>query len=150
MRRTITIVVLFLLTLVVIATSASAEDTISELKQKAEQGNQFAQYDLGWKYQKGVDVKKDYEEAMKWYLKSANQGNTDACNQMGWLYQYALGVKKDQEEVPVGFQNSISFFENSCMIGNILNSGDGNNKIEFFILDVIELFKIPMSKFYTY
>lgn len=47
---------------------------ISELKNKAEQGNAEAQYSLGVCYRCGDGVEKNLEEAIKWYKKAAEQG----------------------------------------------------------------------------
>ena len=44
----------------------------------AEQGYPNAQYDLALKYENGLGVNKDYNEAIKWYGKAANQGHTNA------------------------------------------------------------------------
>ena len=49
-----------------------------ETKAKAEQGNAFAQYNLGLMYEYGSGVVKDEVEAYKWYLLSGAQGNANA------------------------------------------------------------------------
>jgi len=46
------------------------EDTLK----KAEQGNAFAQYNLGWMYANGQGVTQDYKQAVGWYTKAAGQG----------------------------------------------------------------------------
>lgn len=51
---------------------------ISELKNKAEQGNAEAQYSLGVCYRCGDGVEKNLEEAIKWYRKAAEQGYAKA------------------------------------------------------------------------
>jgi len=48
---------------------------------KAESGNATAQYNLGYCYEYGRGVAKDYVEAAKWYRKAADQGDSYAqCN----------------------------------------------------------------------
>ena len=42
------------------------------------QGDIEAQYNLGESYEYGEGVMKDYEEAVKWYLKAAKQGDEEA------------------------------------------------------------------------
>ena len=49
-------------------------------------------------YYNGYGVAKDYEEAMKWYLKAAEQGYANAENIIGELYYYGEGVAQDYEE----------------------------------------------------
>lgn len=65
---------------------------ISELKNKAEQGNAEAQYSLGVCYRCGDGVEKNVEEAVKWYRKSAEQGYARAQHNLGICYYNADGV----------------------------------------------------------
>ena len=44
----------------------------------AEQGDAFAQYNLGLMYDQGLGVPQDYKEAVKWYRLAAEQGYADA------------------------------------------------------------------------
>jgi len=44
----------------------------------ADQGYAVAQNNLGWLYQNGWGVSKDYAQAMMWYRKAALQGNGKA------------------------------------------------------------------------
>ena len=41
----------------------------------AEQGNAFAQANLGWMYAQGQGVAQDYAQAVAWWRKAADQGN---------------------------------------------------------------------------
>ena len=68
------------------------------LKKQANQGNTFAQCELGVCYYYGKGVKQSYEEAVKWYEKAANQGNTFAQCELGVCYYYGKGVKQSYEE----------------------------------------------------
>lgn len=56
------------------------------------------QNNLGWKYQKGIDVEVDHKKAVYWYRKSAIQGYALAQDNMGWVYQYGIGVPKDNKK----------------------------------------------------
>ena len=51
---------------------------LAEIKLKAERGDMNAQNHLGWLYQSGNGVTKNYFEAVRWYRKSAEQGSSDA------------------------------------------------------------------------
>ena len=42
---------------------------------------------MGYCYDLGLGVEKDYAEAMKWYQKSAVGGDSDAMRDIGTLYQ---------------------------------------------------------------
>ena len=48
------------------------------VSQAAEQGNSYAQNNLGYCYEKGYGVTKSITEAVKWYRKAAEQGNENA------------------------------------------------------------------------
>ena len=50
---------------------------------------------MGYCYNFGCGVEKDYAEAMKWYQKSAAGGDSDAMRNIGMLYQKGQGVEKD-------------------------------------------------------
>ena len=58
--------------------------------QFSEKGNAYAQYCLGYMYQYGQCITKDYKEAMNWYQKAAKNGNGDAQSMIGELYEYGL------------------------------------------------------------
>ena len=72
----------------------SAADVLS-LRKDAERGDADAQWFLGYCYEKGKGVAKDYTEAVKWYRKSAEQGYAEAQFDLGLCYAQGLGVPKD-------------------------------------------------------
>jgi len=47
---------------------------LKEWKPLAEQGDSSAQFGLGWMYDLGKGVLKDYKQAADWYRKAAEQG----------------------------------------------------------------------------
>ena len=61
--------------------SENDETDESRLK-SAEQGNVYMQYALGIKYQFGMGVEPDIDEAMKWFQKAAAQGDEAAKEQI--------------------------------------------------------------------
>ena len=69
-----------------------------ELKQKAEQGDAMARYELAGCYASGEGVTKDHVEAMKWLRKSAIQGNAVAQYNLGVCYENGASVDKDEIE----------------------------------------------------
>jgi len=84
---------------------------IEQLKNLAEQGNAFAQFNLGLAYEKGQGVKQDYKQAIEWYTKSAEQGNAFAQFNLGTLYYFGQGVKQD-------FNKAIEWYTKSAEQGN--------------------------------
>ena len=60
---------------------------IPSLKALAEKGDAKAQASLGWMYEKGRGVEKDFKEAVKWYRKSAEQGNAYGQSKLGLMYK---------------------------------------------------------------
>jgi len=64
----------------------------------AEQGDAYAQYNLGIMYKYGRGVPQDYAEAARWYRLAADQGNARAQNNLGFMYSNGLGVAQDYAE----------------------------------------------------
>jgi TPR repeat protein len=69
-----------------------------EYMASAEQGNAEAQFNLGFCYDDGRGVRKDYGEAVKWYRKAAEQNFVPAQFNLGYCYANGQGVRKDKEE----------------------------------------------------
>ncbi|RGB40057.1 hypothetical protein C1646_430223 [Rhizophagus diaphanus] len=78
----------------------------------AENGNKFAQYNLGLYYQNGWGIEKDEIKAFKWYKKSAKQDNSDAQNYLGFIYKNGINtIQKDLEK-------SFFWYQKSAINGN--------------------------------
>jgi len=69
-----------------------------EYKANAERGDAEAQFNLGYCYDAGRGVAKDYVEAVKWYRKAARQNFPPAQFNLGYCYANGQGVAKDEEE----------------------------------------------------
>ena len=57
----------------------------------AENGSAFAQYEIGYAYNGGGDLRvlpPDYAKAVYWYTKAAEQGNVNAQHSLGLIYAY--------------------------------------------------------------
>ena len=50
---------------------------------------------MGWCYENGNGVPKDYTQAVYWYRKAADQGEAIAQYNLGWCYEKGQGVTKD-------------------------------------------------------
>ncbi len=69
----------------------------------AEQGDVYAQYNLGQMYAKGKGVPQDYTEALKWFHKAAEQGLHGARYRLGQMYAKGKGVPQDYTEAAKWF-----------------------------------------------
>jgi len=67
------------------------------VRKAAEQGEAFAQFNLGVMYDKGQGVLKDDQQAAAWYRKAAEQGFADAQNNLGLMYGNGQGVPQDDQ-----------------------------------------------------
>ena len=74
-----------------------------EYKASAEQGEAEAQFNLGWCYDDGRGVAKDYVEAVKWYRKAAEQFHAEAQFNLGCGYANGQGVVRDKVEAYAWF-----------------------------------------------
>ena len=77
-----------------------------EYKAKAEQGDAEAQFNLGFCYDDGRGVRKDYGEAVKWYRKAAELGNAVAQWSLGSCYANGRGVAKDEVEAVAWYRRA--------------------------------------------
>ena len=72
----------------------------------AEQGDSFAQAQLGWMYLHGEGVTQDDEKAVFWTRKSAEQGYDLAQFNLGVMYDNGYGVAQDYEKALQWFQKA--------------------------------------------
>ena len=54
-----------------------------------------SQNGLGWMYMKGIGVKQNYTEVIKWFEKAVQQGLASSMVNLGALYNNGLGTAKD-------------------------------------------------------
>ncbi len=76
-------------------TSEQKNDSVSQLIDKATNGDAAAQNTLGLWYYTGNNVDQDYKTALEWWSKSAKQDNVDAIGNMALCYQLGKGIEKD-------------------------------------------------------
>ena len=77
-----------------------------QLKALAEKGDAKAQNSLGHMYEKGEEVLRDHEEAVKWFRKAAQQGEAKAQYNLGHMYEYGRGVEQDSKEAANWYRKS--------------------------------------------
>lgn len=68
---------------------------LKEWKPLAEQGNVYAQFNLGLMYERGQGVLEDYAEAVRWYRTAAVQGSAEAQLSLGLKYSLGKGLIQD-------------------------------------------------------
>ena len=68
------------------------------LRERAEQGDADAEFDLGLMYSKGEGVPQDYKEAARWFRAAAEQGDANAQHFLGLSYNRGEGVPQDFSE----------------------------------------------------
>jgi len=67
-------------------------------RKAADQGNEWAQFNLGEMYEEGDGVPEDAAEAVKWYSKVADRDNQWAQHRLGKMFAKGEGVPKDDAE----------------------------------------------------
>jgi TPR repeat protein len=75
-------------------------------RKAADQGNSFAQNELGKLYYVGTTIPKDYAQAAEWFRKAAEQGLAEAQYKLGFQYDQGEGVPKDHEQAIVWYQKA--------------------------------------------
>jgi TPR repeat protein len=73
-------------------------DVLAMWTTAAHQGLAQAQFNLGAIYHHGQGVKRDFDEAAKWYRLAAHQGMIEAQVNLGSMYDHGQGVKQNFKE----------------------------------------------------
>ena len=96
----------------------------------AEEGNPEAQNNLGFLYQHGLGVKRNYSLALNWYTRSANQELAEAQHNLGMLIYLGHGVSQDFRLARRYFQKASdqNLGAASYMVGLIHFKGEGFQK----------------------
>ena len=79
---------------------------LSEIKERAEQGDAEEQFRLGVMYASGEGAPEDDTEAVTWFRLAAKQGHTDAQFNLGVMYANGEGVPEDDAEAVKWFRLS--------------------------------------------
>lgn len=116
-----------IMALTLVSFMLSSCNVINDLKARAEQGDAEAQLDLGWRYQIGDGVPRDFNEAVKWYSMAAEQGLAAAQNNLGFCYQNAYGVTLDHVEAVKLYHKSAEqgYVNAQFNLGQCYYFGDG-------------------------
>ncbi|MBL8548397.1 MAG: toll/interleukin-1 receptor domain-containing protein [Hyphomonadaceae bacterium] len=65
------------------------------VRSAADKGYLPAQVFLGWMFEQGRGVEKDYQRAMAWYARAGRSGSPAGMRALGALYEQGLGVARD-------------------------------------------------------
>lgn len=97
----------------------------------AELGDIDALNDMGIWYENGYDtIKKNYAEALKWYLKAAEAGNSLGWLNAGYAYTNGRGTKPDQDKAYECYKKSADMGNEGgiCSVGWCYREGTGVKK----------------------
>jgi predicted aspartyl protease len=86
------------------------DEALKWYRKAADQGNKYAQDELGLMYAQGVP--RDYAEAARWWRKAAEQGNADAQYNLGYSYANGQGVPQD-------YAAAVEWFRKAAEQGNV-------------------------------
>ena len=95
MKSTLITLMALFLSLPLVAADKDKEEAVELFRKAAEQGNAFAQWNLGVMYYQGQGVEQDFKEAFKWYQKAADQGEANAQYSLGVIYGMSKGVEQN-------------------------------------------------------
>jgi TPR repeat protein len=70
---------------------------MARLKPVAESGSAKAQSYVGYMYNSGRGVERNYTEAIRWFLMAAEQSDPYSQRQLGYLYEKGLGAARDEK-----------------------------------------------------
>jgi TPR repeat protein len=71
------------------------KEAVKWYRKAADQGDAYAQNNLGNMYDEGQGVEQDFKEAVKWYQKAADQGDAMAQFNLGAMYCNGQGVEQN-------------------------------------------------------
>ena len=88
------------------AKKGNFETALKEWRPLAEQGDSYAQYNLGLMYDYGEGVIEDDTQAVYWFRKAAEQGHAKAQYNLGVMYESGRGIAKDDTQAVYWFRKA--------------------------------------------
>lgn len=70
---------------------------IDKLLSKAKSGDLEAQFDLGWAYEVGDELKPDLRMAFHWFKTAAEGGHAKAMHKTGYMYEKGFGTASNEK-----------------------------------------------------
>jgi TPR repeat protein len=90
--------------------------TSLNIKIHAETTDMAEQRHLGWTFNNGKDVEKDYKKAAYWFEKAALQGDMNSQKRLGYMYIKGEGVEQDYDQ-------ALYWLEKAALQGNKAATG---------------------------
>ncbi|CAB4391859.1 unnamed protein product [Rhizophagus irregularis] len=93
----------------------------------AEKGDNVSQYYVGNCYRYGINIKRDYNKAIEWYVKSSEGGNIKAIYKLGSFYYFGHNLIKDEKIAFELYLHSAEggYYEALNTVGNCYYNGRG-------------------------
>jgi TPR repeat protein len=93
----------------------------------AEQGNSYAQYEIGRMYSNGHGVPQNFTEALKWFRLAADQGNVKGQVALGIHYYLGQSVRRNIVEARKWFRLAADQGDSGAqaMLGSMYINGEG-------------------------
>ena len=88
------------------AKKGNFETALKEWRPLAEQGDSYAQYNLGLMYDYGEGVIEDDTQAIYLFRKAAEQGHAKAQYNLGVMYESGRGIAKDDTQAVYWFRKA--------------------------------------------
>ena len=88
------------------AKKGNFETALKEWRPLAEQGDSYAQYNLGLMYDYGLGVIEDYTLAVYWYRQAAEQSHAKGQYSIGYMYASGRGIAKDDTQAVYWFRKA--------------------------------------------
>jgi hypothetical protein len=85
---------------------------------------------IGYMYEHGQGVSRDYAQAMEWFIKSADLGTPAAMVNIGYMYNYGQGVSRDYAQAMEWYMKAANMGYSGAMtnIGTMYWNGTGVEK----------------------
>ena len=100
------------------------------LKDRAEEGDPEAQFELGRRYLQGAGLERNDVMALHWVEAAAAQGYARAQAGLGWMYAVGRGVKRDDAQSFLWYERAAKegFAVAQRMLGKYYEKGIGTEK----------------------
>lgn len=96
----------------------------------ADQGQNNAQFYLGYMFKNSLGVAQDYRKALYWYTKSAEQHNSSSQNNLAVMYDEGQGVAEDNELAVFWYTKAANDGSKNAMVnlGDMYRVGEGTSQ----------------------
>ena len=126
MKNLLTSTALSLL-LISLASVSYGQPDFEETKLRAEQGDPFAQFNLGIMYELGDSIPQNYSEAVRWYRAAAQLGNDPAMYNLAIKLEDGIGVQENDVEAALWYRISAEhgYIDSQYNLGLMYFYGNG-------------------------